>query len=147
MVEIISAFNLKLLGGDGRLVDEEIIMQAVARERSLPFKKLDPLELDMDVATKTIPRNFAIRQLILPFKLEDGVLETAIYHPDCQAVLADIEQANQVKIRPHLATKSDIKRIIAEFFGFQRSISAAEDQFAVAPGAAAPSISATWKDM
>ena len=131
MVDIVTAFNLKLPGGDGRLVDEETIIQAIAREKKLPFKKLDPLDLDMEVATKTIPRNFAIRQMILPFKLEEGVLETAIYHPDCQTALADIEQTNQVRIRPYLATKSDIKRIIAEFFGFQRSISAAEDQFGV----------------
>jgi general secretion pathway protein E len=131
MVDIVTAFNLKLPGGAGRLVDEETIIQAIAREKKLPFKKLDPLDLDMEVATKTIPRNFAIRQMILPFKLEEGVLETAIYHPDCQTALADIEQTNQVRIRPYLATKSDIKRIIAEFFGFQRSISAAEDQFGV----------------
>ncbi len=135
MVDIVTAFNLKLIGGDGRLVDEEMVMRAVAAENKLPFKKLDPLDLDMEVATKTIPRNFAIRQLILPFKMEEGLLETAIYHPDCQGVLADIEQANQVKIRPYISTKADIKRIIAEFFGFQRSISAAEDQFGVAAGA------------
>jgi general secretion pathway protein E len=134
MVDIIVGFNFKLLSGDGRLVDEELIMRTVAKERNLPFKKLDPLELDMDVATKTIPRNFAIRQLLLPFKIENGVVETAIYHPDCQATLADIEQANQIKIKPYIATKSDIKRIISEFFGFQRSISAAEDQFGVIPG-------------
>lgn len=134
LVDIVTAFNLKLQGGDGRIVDEELIMRAVAKEHKLPFKKLDPLELDMDVATKTIPRNFAIRQLLLPFKVVEGVVETATYHPDCQAVLKDIEQANQIKVRPHIATKTDIKRIIAEFFGFQKSISAAEDQFGVAPG-------------
>jgi general secretion pathway protein E len=44
-------------------------------------------------------------------------------------VLEDIERVNQVKIRTCLSTKSDIKKILAEFFGFQRSISAAEDQF------------------
>jgi general secretion pathway protein E len=135
MVDIVTAFNLKHIGGDGRLVDEEMVMRAVAAANKLPFKKLDPLDLDMEVATKTIPRNFAIRQLILPFKMEEGLLETAIYHPDCQGVLADIEQANQVKIRPYISTKSEIKRIIAEFFGFQRSISAAEDQFGIAAGA------------
>ena len=134
MVEITVGFNFKLSGGDGRLIDEEIIMRAVAKANNLPFKKLDPLELDMDVATKTIPRNFAIRQLLLPFKIENGVVETAIYHPDCQAALTDIEQANQVKIKPYIATKSDIIRIIDEFFGFQKSISAAEDQFGVMPG-------------
>ncbi len=137
MVDIIVGFNFKLPGDEGLSVDEECIMRAVAAEKNLPFKKLDPLELDMDVATKTIPRNFAIRQLLLPFKLENGVVETAIYHPDCEAALADIEQANQIRIKPYLATKSDIKRIIGEFFGFQKSISAAEDQFGVVPGASA----------
>ncbi|MCP4343639.1 MAG: type II/IV secretion system protein [Desulfobulbaceae bacterium] len=137
MVEVITGFNFKLLGGDGRLVDEELIMRTIAKEKNLPFKKLDPLELDMDIATKTIPRNFAIRQLLLPFKMENDVVQMAVYHPDCQAALGDIEQANHIKIRPHLATKSDIKRIISEFFGFQKSISAAEDQFGVMSGGSA----------
>ncbi|MFW2365158.1 MAG: GspE/PulE family protein [Desulforhopalus sp.] len=136
LVDIIAACNFKVPGDSGRTVDEELIMRAVAEEKNLPFVKLDPLELDMDVATKTIPRNFAIRQLLLPFKMEDGLVEMAVYHPDCHATLEDIEQANQIKIRPHIATKSDIKRIIAEFFGFQKSISAAEDQFGIVGGGA-----------
>ncbi len=139
LVDIITACNFKLLGGDGKLVDEELVMRTVAVEKDFPFKKLDPLELDMDVTTKTIPRNFAIRQLILPFKLSDGVLDVAIYHPDCQVALNDIEQANQIRVKAHISTKSDIKRIITEFFGFQRSISAAEDQFGV-PGGGQSSI-------
>jgi general secretion pathway protein E len=134
LVEIITAFNFELQGKNGRVLDEETIMRAVAKATKIPFKKLDPLELDMEVATKTIPRNFAIRQLILPFSMVDGTLEVAVYHPDCQPVLADIEQANQVKIKSYLATKTDIKHIISEFFGFQRSISAAEDQFGVSSG-------------
>ncbi|BHH85756.1 GspE/PulE family protein [Desulforhopalus sp. 52FAK] len=138
MVDIIGGFNLKMQNGKDRLVDEELIMRVVAKDKGLPFKKLDPLELDMDVVTKTIPRNFAIRQLILPFKVEEGVLDVAIYNPDNDVALRDIEHANQTKVRPHIATRSDIQRIIAEFFGFQKSISAAEDQFGVAPGASAP---------
>jgi len=134
LVEIVTAFNFKIPGKKDRTLDEEVIMRAVAREKNIPFKKLDPLELDMDVATKTIPRNFAIRQLILPFNLVNGTLEVVVYHPDCQAALADIEQASQVKVKPYLSTKSDIKRIISEFFGFQKSISAAEDQFSITSG-------------
>jgi general secretion pathway protein E len=133
-VDIIAACNFKAPGDSDRIVDEELIMRVVAEEKGFSFVKLDPLELDMDIATKTIPRNFAIRQLMLPFKMQNGLVEMAVYHPDCQATLEDIEQANQIKIRPHIATKSDIKRIIAEFFGFQKSISAAEDQFSVVAG-------------
>jgi len=129
LVDIISSFQLEIPAGNGVALNEDIIMQAVAQEFRLPFKKLDPLDLDMDVVTKSIPRNFAVTHLLLPFHKHDDVLEVAIYHPDNLAVLADIEQATQVTIRPSLTTKSDIQRIQADFFGFQKSIKAAESQF------------------
>jgi general secretion pathway protein E len=44
--------------------------------------------------------------------------------------LEDIERANQIKIKPYLSTKSDIARMLAEFFGFQSSITAAETHMA-----------------
>ncbi|MBM9520278.1 type II/IV secretion system protein [Desulforhopalus vacuolatus] len=128
MVDIIASLNLTVSGGR-RKIDEELIMRAVAKSRKLPFCKLDPLELDMSVATSTIPRNFAINHTILPLRIENGLLEMAIYNPDSQSVLADIEQTSQLKTTPVIATRSDILRIIKEFFGFQKSISAAEDQF------------------
>jgi|GEM_PF-1166834 len=128
LVDIIISLHPKKGGSKDELVDEETIMRAVGHEFKMEFKKLDPLELDMDIVTKTIPKTFAISHFLLPFNVVDGVLEVAVYHPDSQAVLADIEQANQVKTRSYISTKSDIKRILAEFFDFQTSISAAEDQ-------------------
>jgi general secretion pathway protein E len=131
LVDVIVSFQMQIAGEKDVILDEETIMRVVSAEKRIPFKKLDPLDLDMEIVTKTIPRNFAIRQLILPVGMQDGILEVAVYHPDCQQVLTDIEQANQVKVKACIATKSDILRIISEFFGFQKSISAAEDQFGV----------------
>ncbi len=129
LVDIIVSFKLDMGGQKGKTLDEDTIIQAVSQSCGIPFKKLDPLNLDMETVTKTIPRNFAINHLLLPFNFQNGILEVAIYHPDNKTVLNDIEQANQVTIKPYLSPKSDIKKILAEFFGFQRSISAAEDQF------------------
>ncbi len=129
LVDIVVSLNLELPGKKDAVLTEEIIMRAVSRALKIPFKKLDPLDLDMNIVTKTIPKSFAINHLILPFQLNNGVLEVVIYNPDNQLVLEDIERANQVKVRPYLSTRSDIKKILAEFFGFQRSISAAETQF------------------
>ena len=129
LVDILVSFKLKIGGSGEKVLDEETIMRAVSREMQIPFKKLDPLDLDMEIVTKTIAKNFAIRQLVLPFNISNGILEIASYHPDCKTVVADIEQANQVKVRAYLSTKSGIKKIIAEFFGFQKSISAAENHF------------------
>lgn len=133
LVDIIVSLQMQV-GTTGEVLDEETIMRTVAGELKLPFKKLEPLDLDMDIVTKTIPRNFAIRQLIVPVGMQDGILEVAVYHPDCEQVLKDIEQANQVSVTHCIATKSDIQRIITEFFGFQKSISAAEDQFGITTG-------------
>lgn len=129
LIDVIVSFKLDAANNKSAPLDEDSIMRAVSDSCGLAFRKLDPLNLDMDVVTKTIPKNFAISHLLLPFNFQNGILEVAVYHPDNLAVLKDIEQANQVKIKPYLTTKSDIKKILSEFFGFQRSISAAEDQF------------------
>jgi general secretion pathway protein E len=129
LVDIIVTLGLETHGPPRTLLTEEIVMRAVARGLKIPFKKLDPLDLDMNTVTKTIPRSFAINHLILPVELNNGQLEVVTYHPDNRHVLEDIERANQVKVRASLSTRTDIKKILAEFFGFQRSITAAESQF------------------
>jgi len=129
LVDVIVSFKLDIQGKKGITLDEDTIIQVVGQSCGLPFKKLDPLQLDMDTVTKTIPRNFALRHMVLPFNFQNGILEVAVYHPDNTTVLKDIERANQVRIKPYITPKSDIKKILADFFGFQHSISAAESQF------------------
>ena len=128
LVEILVSLHLKI-PGKKVFLDEERIMRAVGKALRLPFKKLDPLDLDIDIVTKTIPRSFAVNHLILPFGQRNGILEVATYYPDNKTVLEDIERANQIKVRAYLSTRKDIRKILGEFFGFQRSITAAESQF------------------
>ncbi len=129
LVDVITSFKIEIGGVKNRLLTDEHIMRVVSKKLGIPFVKLDPLELDIEIVTKTIPRSFAVNQMILPFDIRNGVLQVAIYNPDNQTVLEDIERANQMKVRAYLTTKSDIKKILAEFFGFQSSITAAETHF------------------
>lgn len=140
LVDVILSFGLETGGAKKVLINEDLIMRAVSRAFKIPFKKLDPLDLDIEIVTKTIPRSFAINHLILPIALNNGLLEIVTYYPDNQHVLEDIERANQVTVRPYLSTKADIKKILAEFFGFQRSITAAESQFNTTGGVASVDI-------
>ncbi len=133
MVDILASLKLEISvhqpGHQATILTEELIMRAVSRKLRIPFKKLDPLELDIEIVTKTIPRSFAINHLILPFEIRNGVLQVVTYDPDNKAPLQDIEQVNQTELKPYLSTRSDIRKILSEFFGFQRSITAAENQF------------------
>jgi general secretion pathway protein E len=130
VVDILVSLQFGVAGKKKQVLTEETIMRTVAKDRKLPFKKLDPLELDLDLVTKTIPRSFALKHLLLPFNITDGVYEVAIHEPAKIQALEDIERANQIKIKPYLSTKTDIGRMLAEFFGFQSSITAAENHMA-----------------
>ncbi len=133
LLDILVSLRLEIQGSTSRILTEELIMRAISLKKKIPFKKLDPLKLDMDIVTQNIPRSFAVNHMILPFNIRNGVLEVVSCEPDNQTVLEDIERVNQVKVRRFLSTRSDISKMLAEFFGFQRSISAAETQFG-APG-------------
>lgn len=135
MVDLLASLKLEVVSGQKkRILTEDLIMRAVSRKLGIPFKKLDPLELDIEIVTKTIPRSFAINHLILPFEIRNGVLQVVTYDPDNKTPLRDIEQVNQTKLKPYLSTRSDILKILSEFFGFQRSITAAESQFSSGGG-------------
>ncbi len=125
LIDVILALRLEH-AQTGRPLTEEDLFQAIARESGLPFVKLDPLDLDIEVVTKTLPRSFALRHLILPFKVADGVLSVAVCDPDSREVLEEVERASQRPIRPHITSRSDIRKLLGEFHGFQSSISAAE---------------------
>jgi len=126
LVDVIVSLKLEEPGEEKKPVTEEKIMRAIARHTGLPFKKLDPLELDIEVVTKTVPKNFALTHMILPFSSKNGVLEIALYDPDTRGILAELERVNKLTVKPYIATKSDIRKILAEFYGFQTSITAAE---------------------
>ena len=129
LVDIILSLGMQTPGTTPHPITEEMILRAVSRKLDIPFKQLDPLKLDMDIITRYIPKNFAVRHLLLPFEVQDGVLHVATYFPDNQQVIEDVERVSQMKVAVFLTTREDIQKILAEFFGFKRSISAAESQF------------------
>lgn len=128
-VDVLVALNLKRNDRDTLPLDEDLIYRALAKEWRLPFKKIDPLKLDLNLVTTTIPRSFASRHLVLPVSINNGNLTVATANPYSREVFEDIAQATQMKVTAVVSTKSDIIRLIDEFFGFKRSIAAAENQF------------------
>ncbi|HUV78190.1 MAG TPA: GspE/PulE family protein [Desulfobacterales bacterium] len=129
-IDIITALNLECAGADSRVLDEELIFQTLADEWEIPFKKIDPLKLDLNLVTTTIPRSFAMKHLVLPIAIKDGHLTVATPNPFNVEVMEDIARASQLNVKVVVTSKSDIVKLINEFFGFKRSIAAAEHQFA-----------------
>ena len=113
--------------GEGYLT-EETIMRAVADMLSIPFKKIDPLELDIEVVTRTISKAFAIRNLAVPIEVKNNELKVAMVDPLDSEVMDDIQKVQKLKVSPIISTKSDILKTIKEFYGFQQSVIKAEKE-------------------
>ncbi len=113
--------------GDGFLT-EETIMRAVADMLSIPFKKIDPLELDLEIVTKTVSKAFAVKNLAVPIEIKDNELKVAMADPLDSEVLDDIKKVQKLKVMPVISTKSDIIKTINEFYGFTHSVNKAEKE-------------------
>ena len=128
-IDIISSLNLERCDNPDKTLDEETIFQALAADWGIPYKKIDPLKLDLNLVTNIIPHTFALKHLVVPVGISEGCLTVATPNPFNVEVLEDIARVSQYKVKSVVSSKSDVLRIIDEFYGFKRSIAAAEHQF------------------
>jgi general secretion pathway protein E len=127
-VDVLASMGLKLgKGADGRL-NEEAIMRMVAADLGMTFKKIDPLKLDLELVTQTIPKSFALKHMVLPVDSSLETISVAVYDPFNRQVLEDIERVTKKRVEALISTRSDIVKTISEFYGFKSSIVAADTQ-------------------
>ncbi len=123
-VEVTASLELQLSGQPGKVLTEEMIMEAVAAHAGLPFMKIDPLKLNPEVVTQILSRAFARRSVSVPIGRDDDKLTIAVADPYNAEVVENIERMGY-KVSRVLAPKSDIVKIITEFYGFRSSVNAA----------------------
>lgn len=129
-MDILVAFKITRRDDSSEKLDEDTLYEAVARGFGMVYKKIDPLSLDLNLVTRTIPRSFAMKHLVLPLGMDEGRLLVATSDFFNFDAIDDVERVSNFKVQPVISSKSDIIRLIDEFFGFRHSISAAEHQFA-----------------
>ena len=126
--EVIASFNFEIPDSDGKILTEDIITETIAKEINIPYVKIDPLKLDLDMVTSHIPRPFAQRHLIVPVEEKDGVLTVAIADPFDMEGIENLKRTTKIKFKLVLSSKSDILRIVREFYGFRHSMMAAQKE-------------------
>lgn len=129
IIDVVVSLKLHRADKIHEKLDEESIFQALANDWGIPFKKIDPLKLDLNVVTTTIPRNFALKHQVLPIEIQDGCLTVATPDPFNTETLEDLSRASQMRVKVVVSSRADIIKCIDEFFGFKRSISKAEGLF------------------
>jgi len=128
-IDVLVYLNLNRLDKPDKAIDEDLIFKTLAASWHLPYKKIDPLKLELNLVTGTISRSFALRHLLLPLHMKGGKLVVATPNPFNQEAIADVQRVTNLKVSPIVSSKTDVEKLIKEFFGFHHSISAAENLF------------------
>lgn len=123
--ELVEAAKLPHPEARGRMIDEDIIAQLLAQATGIPYKKIDQLELDMGLITKSLPKGFAAKHLLLPLKKVGNQLTVAICDPYDTAALEEFSRATGTEVSAVVACKRDIQNVISSVYGFHRAVSAA----------------------
>ena len=124
--EVLASFNLEIQGKQGNILTEDVITEELASATGLTYLKIDPLKLNLQVVTDHIPRPFALKNLIVAVEESNGAITVAVADPFNEAIVNELASARRIEIRRVLSSKSDILKILREFYGFRASVVAAE---------------------
>ena len=117
------------------LLSEEDIAQAVAKDSGLPFRAINPLELNPEVVTGALPAPFARRHTICALAREADTLTVAVANPFDRGAIADLERYLGVRVKVVVATRSDIEGINGSLYNLRTSLRAAETELTHERGA------------
>jgi general secretion pathway protein E len=110
------------------ITSEVKIAQAVAAHAGLPYVKINPLDLDLDVVTKAIAGPFARRHGMVAISKTDTKVTVAVFDPFAPFPVEDIVRVTGLAVERVVATRSDIETVNKGFYDLKASLQTAEKQ-------------------
>jgi type II secretory ATPase GspE/PulE/Tfp pilus assembly ATPase PilB-like protein len=113
------------------LASDVQIAQALAAHAGLPYVKINPLDLDLEVVTKAIPRPFARKHGIVAIARTGQRITVAIHNPFAPTPPGEVPWTEELKrlgleVDRVVATRSDVEAISKDFYKLKASLQDAE---------------------
>ena len=99
---------------------EDAIAVALSKQLHVPYASRENKILRVEKTQnleKVIAENFARENLVVPLFLEENVLAVAMAEPDNVMLQDNLRVMTQKEIQPFVATKTQILKVIDEFYG------------------------------
>src|SRR5437867_3922042 len=110
------------------LASEIQIAQALAAHTGLPYVKINPLDLDLDVVTKGVSGPFARRHGLVAISKTADKITVAVFDPFAPFPVDDIKRVTGLDVEKVVATRTDIETINKGFYDLKASLTTAEKQ-------------------
>jgi general secretion pathway protein E len=104
------------------------IAQAVAAQAGLPYVKINPLDLDLDVVTKALSGPFARRHGMVAISKTASAITIAVHDPFAPFPHEDVKRSTGLDVERVVATRSDIETVNKGFYDLKTSLQTAEKQ-------------------
>jgi general secretion pathway protein E len=106
-------------------LDEEQLLKLVAARSGCEYTVIDPLKIDTQLTVKTISPAYGRINRVLPMYKKDDAIVLAMADPFRMDIIDQLSTTASAAIIPVVASSKDIERVIADLFGFKKSIKAA----------------------
>lgn len=107
------------------IIGEEKLYRYIAEVAGLPYTDLDPLDLDYQVVTESLPGAFAQANGVVAFKEDNGKIFIATSKLPTPVEIDDMENMLRKKVVFYLSRPRAIDKVIRQFYGLHSSILAA----------------------
>jgi general secretion pathway protein E len=104
------------------------IAQALAAHAGLPYVKINPLDLDLDVVTKAIAGPFARKHGIVAIAKTAERITVAVHDPFAPFPAEDIKRVTGLEADRVVATRADVEAVNKGFYDLKSSLQHAEKQ-------------------
>jgi general secretion pathway protein E len=118
--EVIGAFGV--ICSDGKILDEDRVMEILAANVGLPYFKIDPLKLNAQLITTSLPRRFSKKSVVLPLERNGEKLKVAVDNPFNLSLLDEIKATLGLEVELVVSCRSDILKTITEIYGFRTEV-------------------------
>ena len=124
--KVLAAMNLTDASGNGTRMDDFLLARLIAEDAHLPFFKIDPIKLDVQLVESRISRPFARKHKMVPVAVRDGKLVVAIVNPFDRIAIDSYRPMAKQDLDLVVAAESDVMGVINEQYGFRASVTKAE---------------------
>src|SRR5688500_3968993 len=122
----LASMNLTDASGNNTRMDDFLLARLIAEDARLPFFKVDPLRLDVEMIEKKISRPFAKKNRMIPVLIRDGKLVVAMVNPFDTVAIDSFRPMAKQEIEIVVSAESDVMGVINEQYGFRSAVSKAE---------------------
>ena len=132
---VIADQNLKSASAPHQLLSQDFLVEWLADKVGMPYRRIDPLKVDVASVTAVMSYAYAERNKLLPLEVGAGYVVIATAEPFYREWVDELAHILRKEIRLELASPADISRYLVEFYTVSRSVvGAGGEQGRQAPG-------------